>query len=80
MYAQLTDEEVYQVAQKINITRMQRVMFEEWFPTIIGRQLGRYMGFRRGVYGGVSVVFGSAAFRVRHMLVGNMVHRVGKWN
>lgn len=69
--------EVYEFARKLNIAQYQKIVYEEFYPAIIGRPLPQYTGFRSGVDPTVSDVFGGAAFRIGHTLVSNTIPRQG---
>lgn len=73
----LDDEEIYQTARKINIGQMQKIVYEEFYPAITGRELPRYRGYRAHVNVGTSDIFSTAAYRIGHTLVGNNVQRRG---
>lgn len=66
---------VYEYARKINIAQFQKVIYEEFYPAIIHRDLPKYTGYRSTVNPTVSDIFAGAAFRVGHTLVGNELKR-----
>lgn len=75
------DNRLFENARKINIAQFEKIVFNEWYPAITGRQLRPpYKGFRENVDPTVSLVFSTAAFRVGHTLVGNKVNRRGAGN
>lgn len=74
------DQALFDLAKKINEAQWQKIVFEEWFPALTGRQLPKYTGFNRNVETTVSVTFSTAAFRVGHTLVGNMINLRGPGN
>lgn len=71
------DEMLFQMARKINIAQFQKIVYEEFFFEITGRKIRRYKSFRRNVSPAVSVTFSTAAYRVGHTLVGNVITRRG---
>lgn len=73
-------EMLFQVARKINGAQMQKIVYEQWYPAVTGRRLGRYSGFSKNVDPTVSVSFSTAGFRVGHTMVGNRVNRAWKGN
>lgn len=74
------DQLLFDIARKINEAQWQKIVFEEWYPALIGQRLPPYRGFKKRVETTVSVTFSTAAFRVGHTLVGNMVNRLGPGN
>lgn len=71
------DEMLFEEAKKINEAQWQRIVFEEWYPAVTGRQLPKYRGFKPNTDPTVSLAFSTAAFRVGHTMVGNQVNRRG---
>lgn len=77
----LSDEQLFQRARKINIAQMQKIVYEEFYPAIVGTGLSTpYRGHRPCVDPGVSDIFSTAAYRIGHTLVGNNVQRRGRNN
>lgn len=66
---------LYEFARKLNIAQFQKIVYEEFYPAIIGKELPRYRGFRRNVNPTISDIFAGAAFRIGHTLVGNNIPR-----
>lgn len=79
-FSKFDDEELFQNARQINIAQFQRIVFDEWYPAITGENLLRYNGFVANIDPTVSTLFSTAAFRVGHTLVNNMVTRLGQGN
>lgn len=79
-FPSMDDENLFQNAREINIAQFQKIVFEEFFPAIAGRRLRRYRGFRRNENPTLSMSFSTAAFRVGHTLVGNVVNLEGPGN
>lgn len=73
-------EEIYQAAREVNIAQFQRMVFDEFYVMMTGRQLDRYTGHKKNVNPGVSDTFSTAAFRIGHTMVGNVINRRGKKN
>lgn len=76
----INDEGLFQMARKINIAEFQKIVFNEWYPSITGAQLPRYKGFKNNVDPTVSLLFSTAAFRVGHTMVGPGVNRASRGN
>lgn len=70
------DERLYQNARKINGAQFQKIVFEEFYPAITGQRLPQFRGHDDTVNPTVRAVFATAAFRIGHTLVGNVIHRV----
>ena len=66
---------LYKYARKVNIAEFQKVSYEEFCPAITARDLAPYTGFDPDVNPTMSDIFGGAAFRVGHTLVGNSTSR-----
>ncbi|CDF34200.1 Animal heme peroxidase homologue [Chondrus crispus] len=77
-YPDYNDEQLYQTARKINGAQFAKIVFEEFYPAMTGRALPAYRGFRPDVDVSILDVFSTAAFRVGHTMVGNVVRRVGR--
>lgn len=67
----------YEFARKLNVAQFQKIVFEEFYPAIIGSKLAPYRGFQRKVNPTVSDIFAGAAFRIGHTLVGMDIPRRG---
>jgi peroxidase len=74
------DERLYQMARKINGAAFQRVVYEEFIPTVTGRKLPEYVGYDKTVDVTISSTFSTAAYRIGHTLVGIEVPRYGSGN
>lgn len=64
---------LYQFARLVNILQFQKIVYEEFYPAIIRRELPQYTGARSNVNPDVSVIFSGAAFRVGHTMVSDDV-------
>ncbi len=64
------DETVYQEARRIVGAEMQAITYNEFLPTLLGRALPRYRGYRADVNPGLSNLFATAAYRFGHSQVG----------
>lgn len=73
----LDDETLFQYAKLWNTAQFQKIIFEEFYPMMTGRDMPPYKGFKGGANPIVSDIFGGAAFRVGHTLVGQGIHRRG---
>lgn len=69
---------LFENARKINIAQFQKIVYEEFFQVMTGRPIRAYKGFRSNVIPAVSVVFSTAAYRIGHTMVGNVISRRGK--
>ena len=78
MHPLFDDERVYQMAKRINEIQYQKIIFEEWFPRITGRDLKPYSGFKPKTDLTISLTFSTAAYRVGHTMVGPQVKFVDK--
>lgn len=65
-----TPANLFELARKVNIFQMQKIVYEEFLPAITGRSLtlGRY---NSAVEPSVSDIFSTAAFRLGHTMVGD---------
>lgn len=68
---------LYQIACKINGAQFQKIVVEEFYPAITEQHLPRFQGHEPSIDPSISAVFLTAAFRIGHTLVGNVIHRVG---
>jgi len=64
------DERLYQEARKLVGAEMQVITYKEFLPSLLGRSLPAYSGYRSGVNAGLSNVFATAAYRFGHSQVG----------
>ncbi|PXF42140.1 Peroxinectin A [Gracilariopsis chorda] len=72
----MSPSDKYEAARAINIAQYQKIIYEEWLPTMIGRSMGRYRGYQPDVDPTISLEFTTAGFRVGHTMVGNGVSRI----
>lgn len=68
---------VYQYARLLNVAQFQKIVFEEFYPAIVGSDLPLYRGFRPNVNPTLSDIFIGAAFRIGHTMVDNEIPRRG---
>ena len=79
----LTDEELYQTARKIIGGVMQKIVFEDYLPEVLGRDtverliLGDYKGFDASVDPRIPNAYATAAFRYGHSLIRPTFGRLG---
>lgn len=66
---------VYNAARAMNIAQFQKIVFEQFYPAAVGRDLPAYTGFNPNVNPTISDIFSGAAFRVGHTLVSKTVPR-----
>lgn len=74
------DERLYQMARKINGANFQRIVYEEFYPSVTGRGVGRYYGYNENTDATISILFTTAAYRLGHSMVGPDVKRRGSGN
>ena len=72
------EEELFLTARRINNAQLQKVVYEEWLPAILGDDTGipEFTGFDDSVDPTVSNFFSTAAFRVGHTLLNEQVTRL----
>lgn len=72
------DERLYQTARKINGAQFQKIVYKEFYPALVGSEVSSpYRGFRFLSDVTIIDVFSTAAFRIGHTMVGNVVSRRG---
>ncbi len=70
------DEELFQVARKINIAQFQSIVYNEWIPDVLGRHaLAPYKGYNPNVNATIATEFSTVAFRFGHSLLGPDLQR-----
>lgn len=74
------DFDWFGMARKINEAQWQKIVFEEWYPSITGRHLPEYRRFKRNVNPTVSLLFSTASFRIGHTMVSKEIEKRGKGN
>lgn len=70
-------KDLFEEARKLNIAQFQKIVFEEFYPTITGQTLPPYLGYQPSVNPATSDIFSTAAYRIGHTLVGNSVQLRG---
>lgn len=68
-YPGKTDEWVFDIARRINVAELQQVVMNEFVPTMLGRDLPKYTGYKSYIDGSTSNEFATVAYRVGHTLV-----------
>jgi hypothetical protein len=67
-----TDEELYQYARRIVIAELQKITYDEFLPSLLGRNaMHAYRGYRADVNPGIANEFATAAYRLGHSTLGN---------
>lgn len=66
-----SEEEKFQLARKIVVAELQAATYYGFLPTIMGKRLPKYTGYKRNVRGDVSNEFSTVAFRVGHTMINN---------
>lgn len=69
------DEDMFQFARVINVAQFQKIVFNEFYPAFVGSPLPPYTGYKRRMNPTVSNVFSTAAFRVGHTMVSDVIYR-----
>lgn len=75
IFPSFNDEKLFQYAKIVNTAQFQKISFEEFYPSMTGKNLQRYTGFKPWVNPGLSDIFAGAAFRIGHTLVSNKISR-----
>lgn len=75
-YNDLNGEKVYELARAMNVAQLQKVVFEEFYPAIVGERLPKYMGHKKKVDVTLSDIFAGAAFRIGHTMVGERIPKI----
>jgi hypothetical protein len=72
------DEQIYQLARVIVAAEIQAITYREFLPLLLGRfTLGQYAGYKPGVDAGITNVFATAAYRVGHTMLNDIVMTPG---
>ena len=71
-----TDEEIYQIARKINTAQMQYITYFEYLPSL-GINLPFYSGFNSSIDPRISNEFSALAFRMGHSQINDISLRLG---
>ncbi len=73
----LSDEQIYQQARAIVIGEIQAITFQEYLPTLLGRDaIERYKGYDSTVDPTISNLFATAAFRYGHTALSSELKRL----
>lgn len=77
-FPEWSDRLVFEEARRVNIAQMQKVVFKEWYPAVVGKELPEYTGFKQSVDSTVSLLFSTVGTRVfRSMLAGDFCYTNG---
>lgn len=68
-FPNMTDERVFQLARKIVAAEFQAIVYYEFIPSVMGRRLPRYPGYKPRVNPGISNAFSTVGFRVGHTMI-----------
>jgi len=72
-----TDEMLYQSARRVVIAELQAITFNEFLPTLLGRQaVVPYAGYRSGLNPSITNEFATAAYRFGHSLLDSEIGRL----
>lgn len=76
----MDDETLFNHARTLARAKWQKIVWNEFLPTVIGRaeyeKLGEYKGYNSSIEVGIFNEFGTAAFRFGHSQVGNIMPRL----
>lgn len=74
------DEELFQTARLINTAQLQKIVYNEWLPALLGddTDIPEFDGFNSDIEPVVSAFFSTAAFRVGHTLLNDNVTRINR--
>ena len=72
---QLSDEQIFQLARKINTAQMQYITYYEYLPSL-GINLEEYQGFNSSIDPRISNSFATIAFRMGHSQITNSTLRL----
>lgn len=67
----LTDEQIFQQARRVVIAELQKITYNEFLPSILGKPMPPYQGYQKNVNPGIATEFSTAAFRVGHSMLGD---------
>lgn len=66
----LQANDCYELARAMNVAQFQKIVFDEFYPAMVGERLRRFRRHRRKFDPTISDIFAGAAFRVGHTMVG----------
>ncbi|HIB65325.1 MAG TPA: hypothetical protein EYO33_09485 [Phycisphaerales bacterium] len=76
-YPGASDEEIYQSARKVVGAQIQKITFDEFLPSLLGKDaLPAYEGYKPDTDAGIHNIFASAAFRMGHSQVSRAIRRI----
>lgn len=79
-YQNMDDQTLFNHARTLTRAKWQKIVWNEFLPTVIGLQeyenLGEYKGYNSSIHVGIFNEFGTAAFRFGHSQVGNIMPRL----
>lgn len=80
----MNDETLFQHARALTRAKWQKIIWDEYLPTVIGikeyNRLGEYQGYNASIEFGIFNEFSTAAFRFGHSQIGNTMLRLDeKW-
>ncbi|MCM1984180.1 peroxidase family protein [Lyngbya confervoides] len=76
IHSDWSEEQLFQRARQINIAQLQKIVFDDYIPLLLGRPLPEYRGYDPSVHPGISRTFSTAAFRFGHTMVSPEIARL----
>ncbi len=71
-HPEYTDEQLYQHARRIVIAELQKITYEDFLPSLLGRNaIPAYRGYDANVNPGIATEFSTAAYRFGHSMLGD---------
>lgn len=69
VFPKLKDDRIYELARKIVTAEFQAITFFEFVPSVLGRKLPKYRGYKSRIPASISNTFSTVAFRVGHTMI-----------
>merc|ERR1712232_1139035 len=73
-----SDEEIFQTARRMIRAFIQKITFDEFLPSILGKKLPKYQGYNPKVDPTIRNFFSSVAFRYGHDTINSIILRLNK--
>lgn len=78
LHPEMSEEKLFQTARIIVEAELQKVLYDEWLPELIGKHLPDYGGYDANVNPTISNEFAGAAFRFGHSLLPTEFERLAE--